>query len=96
LVVPVENRGGSNGATSSGGEAGYASGGGRSGGGDETSSTTDAHAWNYVASMATPRHALAVVVMPDTSEKDAKLACKLGQLQPFIAVFPRNACRANL
>ena len=25
----------------------------------------------------------------DSSEKDAKLAQKLGQLQPFIAVFPR-------
>jgi hypothetical protein len=25
------------------------------------------------------------------SEKDAKLAQKLGQLQPFIAVLPRNA-----
>ena len=25
------------------------------------------------------------------SEKDAKLAQKLGQLQPFIAVFPQNA-----
>ena len=32
---------------------------------------------------------------PHTSEKDAKLAQKLGQLQPFIAVFPQE-CMGQL
>jgi hypothetical protein len=32
---------------------------------------------------------------PGTSEKDAKLAQKLGQLQPFIAVFPQE-CMGQL
>jgi hypothetical protein len=35
------------------------------------------------------------LVMRPSSEKDAKLAQKLGQLQPFIAVFPQE-CMGQL
>ena len=43
-----------------------------------------------------PAHPLHVVAAGDAaSEKDAKLAQKLGQLQPFIAVFP-HACMGQL
>ena len=37
-----------------------------------------------------------VALLPaDASEKDAKLAQKLGQVQPFITVFPRE-CTGQL
>ena len=34
--------------------------------------------------------AMPVTIISNTSEKDAELAQKLGQLQPFLAVFPRE------
>ena len=42
--------------------------------------------------LPTPR---AVIAEGGCSEKDAKLAQKLGQLQPFIAVFPQE-CMGQL
>jgi hypothetical protein len=45
-----------------------------------------------------PKAALAALLerhAPTESEKDAELAQKLGQLQPFLAVFPQE-CTAQL